>query len=251
VFASHYVRGGSQFSADYPHFLQNRLSQIFGEQHTSVFGLGPCGNINTSDAMGISKDGPADVSEYGEHLAEVVKKSLPEGKQGTPDLKIVNKVLYLPIQDYTEEELEWSKSDSPSPYNEREFLGKRRRLKISVWGVQPPLEKLRENEAVQPVVSGDPWRIPVEIHVFRLDPETAIVTMPGELFVEFGIDLKKRSPFSNTMLIELSNADIAYVPTELGFKQGDYEAVNSRLVPGSGEKMIDTAVEILNELKNQ
>jgi hypothetical protein len=108
---------------------------------------------------------------------------------------------------------------------------------------------MRKNEAVPPSVSGEPWRLPVEIHVFRLDSRTAVVTMPGELFVEFGIDLKKRSPFSNTMLIELANADIAYIPTAQAFKEGGYETINSRLAPGSGEEMINVALEMLSELK--
>ncbi|MDD4756085.1 MAG: hypothetical protein PHG29_08390, partial [Prolixibacteraceae bacterium] len=113
-----------------------------------------------------------------------------------------------------------------------------------------PLEKLRMYEAVAPAVSGEPWRLPIEIHVFKIDSQTAIVTMPGELFTEFGIDIKKRSPFANTMLIELANIDIAYIPTIKGFQEGDYEAINSRLVPGSGEKMVEEALEILEELKN-
>jgi hypothetical protein len=111
------------------------------------------------------------------------------------------------------------------------------------------LELFRKNEAIPPSVSGDPWRLPVEIHAYRLDSHTAIVTVPGEFFTEFGIDLKKRSPFSNTMLIELSDADIAYMPTIQVFTEGGYETLNSRQVPGSGEKMIDVAIQMLTELK--
>ncbi len=73
--------------------------------------------------------------------------------------------------------------------------------------------------------------------------------LPGELFTEFGFDLKKRSPFANTMLIELANADIAYVPTQQAFKEGGYEPINSRLAPESGEQMINIAIEMLTELK--
>ncbi|MDD4107678.1 MAG: hypothetical protein PHH93_03050, partial [Prolixibacteraceae bacterium] len=206
--------------------------------------------VNTVNVFGQPEDPGVKVQQVGYQLAEAVKSAITEGKRGAPDLEIVNKIIYLPIQDYTREELEWSKEKDEPIYPERSFLTQRRRLKISVWGVQPPLEQLRNHEAVVPAVSGEPWRIPVEIHVFKLDEQTAIVTMPGELFTEFGIDLKKRSPFANTMLIELANADIAYIPTIRGFKEGDYEAVNSRLVPGSGEKMIDTAIQILEELKD-
>lgn len=249
VFASHYVRGGSEFSSDYPYYLQERMKEVYGEKHISVFGLGACGNINTVDINKDSEDINIKVKEFGNTLAEAVKKAHLNSTKSVPDFDIINQTIYLPIQDYTEHELKWSKEDSVSPYQERAFLTKRRKLKISVWGVQPPLEQLRLYEAVPPAVSGEPWYLPVEIQIFKLDSQTAIVTMPGELFTEFSIDLKNRSPFSNTMLVELSNADIAYIPTIQGFNEGDYEAVNSRLVPGAGEKMIDTALELLKNIK--
>ncbi len=251
VFSSHYVRDGTEFSSDYPYFMQQRFNELFGDQHISIFGLGPCGNVNTVNVNGpVENDADIKVKEFGYTLADAVNTALPKEVNGDPSLEIVSKILYLPIQDYTEEELEWSREVGEQLYNERSFLNHRRRLKISIWGVQPPLEKVRMYEAVAPAVSGEPWLIPVEIHVFKLDQKTAIVTMPSELFTEFGIDIKKRSPFANTMLIELANADIAYLPTIQGFKEGDYEAINSRLIPGSGEKMIDSAIEILKQLKN-
>lgn len=78
---------------------------------------------------------------------------------------------------------------------------------------------------------------------------TAIVTLPGEIFVEHGLAIKKNSPFANTMVIELANASVGYIPTRLAFTQGDYEAINSRLAPGWGEKMVEETIVLLNELK--
>ena len=251
VFASHYVRGGTKFSSDYPYYLQEELYEIFGKDHISLFGLGACGNINTVNPEEPYDDPEVKVKAVGIELAHAIKKALPCTKHVVPDFKVVSKILYLPMQDFTNEELHWSKEDKEPLYQEPSFLTQRRKLKISEWGVQPPLEQLRKYEAIPPSALGDPWHLPAEIHVFKLDSETAIVTMPGELFTEFGIDLKKRSPFSHTMLIELANADIAYIPTLQGFKEGGYEAINSRLMPGSGEKMIDEALVMLENLKNQ
>lgn len=249
VFASHYVRGGTEFSSDYPYFLEESLKEEFGENFVSVFGLGPCGNVNTvnvEDSMVENAD--IKVEKMGKTLGEVVRNAYKGKKMSTPDFKVLSNVIYLPLQDYSREELLWSKEGGAPLYPESSFLEQRRKLKISVWGVQPPLEQLRLREAIPPSVFGDPWRLPVEIHVFKLDKQTAIVTMPGELFTEFGIELKKISPFENTMLIELANADIAYVPTIQAFNEGSYETINSRLAPGSGEKMVEEALIMLHQL---
>ena len=48
--------------------------------------------------------------------------------------------------------------------------------------------------------------MPCEVHVFRLTEDTAIVTLPGEVFVELGLATKEASPFSNTLVIELVSA---------------------------------------------
>ncbi len=95
------------------------------------------------------------------------------------------------------------------------------------------------------------WLLPLEIHVFHLNDQTAIVTLPGEVFAELGMDLKKRSPFANTIVIELANADIRYVPTLRAFAEGDYEPIQSRMAPGAGEKLVEEALRMLHQMREK
>ena len=90
--------------------------------------------------------------------------------------------------------------------------------------------------------------IPLEVQAFRLSPDVAIVTLPGEVFVELGLAIKRASPFKTTLVIELANDDPAYIPTRKAFAEGSYETVNSRVVPGSGERMVEVAIKLLKEL---
>jgi hypothetical protein len=76
----------------------------------------------------------------------------------------------------------------------------------------------------------------------------AIVTLPGEVFVELGLAIKSRSPFETTMVVELANDVPNYIPTLKAFGEGSYEVVNSRLAPGSGEQLVAAAVRMLREL---
>ena len=43
-----------------------------------------------------------------------------------------------------------------------------------------------------------------EIQVLRLNRDVAIVLLPGEVFVELGLAIKRGSPFEHTLVIELS-----------------------------------------------
>lgn len=74
------------------------------------------------------------------------------------------------------------------------------------------------------------------------------MTLPGEVFVEHGLAIKKASPFRTTLVIELANDVPAYIPTRKALAEGSYETVNSRLQPGGGEMMVEAAVEILKQL---
>jgi len=51
------------------------------------------------------------------------------------------------------------------------------------------------------------------------------------------------------MVIELANIDIHYVPTKRQYREGEYEPMNSRLAPGSGEKMLEKALQMLKDVK--
>jgi hypothetical protein len=67
--------------------------------------------------------------------------------------------------------------------------------------------------------------------------------------VEFGLAIKARSPFAHTLVIELANDSFGYVPTKQAFEQGAYEPTNSVIEPGGGERLVQTAVSLLEKLK--
>jgi len=84
-----------------------------------------------------------------------------------------------------------------------------------------------------------------EVQVFRLAPDLAVVLLPGEVFVDLGLAIKKGSPFRHTLVIELSNDNPAYIPTTKAFAEGSYETVNSRIAPGGGERLVTEAIRLL------
>ncbi len=81
--------------------------------------------------------------------------------------------------------------------------------------------------------------------------DVAIVGVPAEYFTIFGVDIKKRSPFKNTIVVELANDWIGYLPNLEGHQMGGYQTwmgLHSYCEPGTGERMADEAVKLLTEL---
>jgi hypothetical protein len=86
------------------------------------------------------------------------------------------------------------------------------------------------------------------VQVITLGDEVAWVSLPGEIFVELGLAIKRASPFRYTMIAELANGSIGYIPNRAAYPQGNYEVVSARCAEGSGELLVDAAVRLLKRL---
>jgi len=81
--------------------------------------------------------------------------------------------------------------------------------------------------------------------------EYAIVGSPFETFVEIGLDLKDRSPFSQTMVIGLANGRHGYLPTFEQHRLGGYETwLGTNVVQKDASVILtDNLLEMLQELR--
>lgn len=82
--------------------------------------------------------------------------------------------------------------------------------------------------------------------------DVAIAAVPAEFFTKLGLDIKNRSPFRNTLVAELANDWIGYVPDQDAFKLGGYQVwtgFHSYCEPGTGERIVDEMVAMLHEIR--
>ena len=113
----------------------------------------------------------------------------------------------------------------------------------------PFLERVKANKIMNLEARGNTlW---MEVQAFRLSDDIAIVALPGEVFVELGLAIKKASPFATTLVFELAGDTPGYVPTQKAFAEGSYETVNSIIGPGGGEMIVEKAVSMLQKLHRQ
>ena len=81
--------------------------------------------------------------------------------------------------------------------------------------------------------------------------DVAIVGVPAEYFTIFGVEIKRRSPFEHTIVVELANDWIGYLPNAEAHQFGGYQTwmgLHSYAEPGTGERVADQIVSMLNEL---
>jgi len=81
--------------------------------------------------------------------------------------------------------------------------------------------------------------------------DVAIVGVPAEYFTALGVDIKRRSPFKYTYVAELANDWIGYLPDQEGHRLGGYQTwtgLHSYAEVGTGERMADEVVSLLNQL---
>ncbi len=226
--------GGTEISADYLYFMGKILKAVKGEDMMVYFGIGTCGNINHINRYKEREKFPrfGKAEQIGHVLAGDVIKEYPTLKSlENTILKAEREIIFLELQQYTKEEIDQAKIDAKkSPTNSTTKSITRRALKIL------RLQKL----------DGKP--IEAEVQVFRIG-DIAIVSLPGEVFVELGLAIKEKSPFEYTFVIENSQSGIGYVPDEKAFDQGAYEVNVSLMKKGENEKLVETALRLLNKIK--
>lgn len=88
---------------------------------------------------------------------------------------------------------------------------------------------------------------PIEFHVIRLG-DVALATNPFELYLDYGIRMKARSPAVLTFVVQISCQHSGYLPTEKAVKGGGYSADKYVVGPEGGQVLVNETVRRLNAL---
>ena len=110
------------------------------------------------------------------------------------------------------------------------------------WRVQRTMAARHERQRTDP-------SYPCEIHVLRLD-DLALATSPFELFTDYSLRIKSRSPATQTVNVQLTGDCPAYLPTERAVAGGGYSArIDDGVVgPEGGRRLVEETVRLLNAL---
>ena len=224
------VGGGLKISADYPGVLTRLVSERHGPGMVCLFANGCCGNINHGDYITGRR---RTTLELGTALADAATAVWPELKSvSTHAPRVYSEKVTLERRKYTEEQIAKAKDVAS-------------RMMTEKLGTVPMAEAVSTLETV--AKKDVPFM--AEVQVISFSDDVAIVSLPGEIFVELGLAIKKDSPFKHTFIAELANGSIGYVPNREAYPQGNYEVVSARGEAGSGEKLVEVALKLLNQAK--
>jgi neutral ceramidase len=236
------------YSADYPGYMSEAIRKVKGQEFLPMFANGCCGNVTQVDYRIGFPDTFQECQRIGYLLGVSALEAIKNEKPVSSDIISVSKEM-VPLSriDISDEQIEWAKT-----------LMK----KVEKEGM-PPIQadglpdayyaknwiEMRKHQDVTDSV---------EVMVIRIG-DVAFVGLPGEIFNEFGVDIKAKSPCENTIVTGLTNDARSYFPTAVSFTQGPegftpyitgYETTpgSTKYEIGAGEKLAESAINQLNSL---
>jgi neutral ceramidase len=210
---------GRRFSADYPGVVAARLRERFGAQTVPIFMPGAFADINPTGWC----------RQVGDELAKVIIERMNRRRPspGRVALGALKKEVVVPYRDF--------RADGT------------RRIRASQW--PPEAQKVFRRELARMRQAGETSARTV-VQAWRIG-DVGFASLPGELFVEWGLKIKAQSPFPWTFPVELGGDYLGYLVTEQAWKAGGYECLTCRSARPSVEgvaRLVESAQALLRQL---
>lgn len=208
-------------SADFPGDVERVLQQRLGQEVPALFLTGASGDVNPVPGVRSLR--------FGERLGEEISRCLDRLEPiANPSLSLESREFPMPGRE--------------SPEFREDEVARNWPGQLEHYRKAFETMRKREKPDYRFLLTG-----------IRLGDDFAIVTNPVELFCEIGLDIKRQSPFRQTMVAEQTNGAHGYVPTLKGFEGGSYETwfgEHSYLTIDAGRIIERESLAILDHLKS-
>ncbi|MGH2459712.1 MAG: hypothetical protein ACRDIY_12685 [Chloroflexota bacterium] len=248
-YTSHPIVVGHELavSADYPGYLVRAVEAVEGGPGKVLFINGAFGNICPIDVYDLKH------REYGWAWAERVGKTIAAeairviettDPLESPRIRVASTEVELGIRSADDAQIEAARAlRARGEIVWRGDMTPEERAAHREWVYANEIILLAEERAQSPTVRAEVQAIAIG--------DAAFVSAPGELFVEFGHEIKRRSPFLHTYIAGMANDCAGYIPTEHAMRNGGYEtrlARSSKLVPEAGSIVVEAALRMLAQV---
>ncbi|MCK9414584.1 MAG: hypothetical protein M0Q53_19935 [Prolixibacteraceae bacterium] len=107
------------------------------------------------------------------------------------------------------------------------------------------VERYEMEKQPKKVADKEQATVPVELHVLRIG-DVAMATNPFELYLDFGVRIKGRSPAIQTFLINLANGSNGYLAPARSTAGGAYGAAGAIVGPDGGQELVEKTLGHIN-----
>jgi hypothetical protein len=212
-----------EYSADFPGAMARTVEVTLGGAPICFFLQGACGDINVYDATTPVQEDAVGKRDWaglrlGEEASRVAKSIVT---QPDPQASL----------DFAEETMTFRLRWSPEKF--RQGL-------IASFGEQF-VEKFAPRIRDQ---------VPATVATLLINKRLAMMTMPGEPFVDYQINWRDRCPVRDALFLGYANGYVGYFPTIRAAATGGYGAASSTtwVEVGAGERIVDNAVRRVYEM---
>ena len=241
------VISGCKLSADYPYFVRSTYEKVIPNSLCMYINgaQGDTNHINVKTPEDMLRRGYAMAEHMGRTIActAISLYAMAEKAEGCP---VAAKEINIEV-----------------PYNKAETAEELEQAKY----IKMLYDNKRNSEIPIPKGHGDMSRVTAIAGACRMvnlenmpDFKTlrvtgirvgdfALVGFPGEPFTEIGRQVKAASDYKMTYISCCANGFEGYYPSASAMDEGGYEASTARYKKGTAEKLIETGIEILKEMK--
>lgn len=229
-----------EISADYVSYALHFVEQVLGSGTVALFANGALGNMNAIIHPGSHAD-----AEHLGHILGMTAARVALDLTTVPGARIstATRVTRLAL------------NPASAPDRQREYIHslqvEHKRLTDAQDCARARDIEMRLAVACRRLSQRErlaPSSLSAEVTAIGLRGENVsigLVSEPAELFCEYGIKARQKSPFATTLILGLANGFIGYVPTPNVYTEGGYECEATNVDAGAGEQLCQAMVKAL------
>ena len=241
-YSLHYVGGKAAISADYfaafADEMAARLQATDARYQGKPAFVGIMSNGTSGDINNVNFGSPIRLKRQPGEQIQIVARAVADAAMAAYDtlkwepqtiLAAKEAVLQLGVR----------KADAAGLTQARQILEATLKNKDGVWTDR---KAIYARETVK--LADYPDTVPVKLQAYRIG-ELSVATIPCEVFVEIGLELKLDTPFRRHFTVSLANGYNGYLPTPKHHQLGGYETWRAR----SSYLEVDASTKIVEKLK--
>jgi len=230
--------GNTLISSDFPGRATSVVETV-KKGVTGMFLQGACGDINPV----LTNTG--NLEQPGVSLAAEALR-VGEQIQTTEEAQIAAKTtnIKLPLSVQTAEEVRKVLNENKPKLEAKDEKEQKYGTLYCEWA-ESVLKKLETGQG--------PW-METEIQAIQMD-DVVLAAEPSEMFVEFCLDVKERSPHKNTFIVGYANDFVGYIPDKEDYERKGYAAAlvpiitgNFPFTPDVGKILADAVADLIKQL---